>query len=180
MIKVGQKKSHSFAEQIASQVLGFAISWPINIALLPALGMPCTTVKAFWVTLMFVGISIVRGYIVRRVFNYLHVRTPISSELQIDMASDIIKTDNGEAHVDFNDKGDVCIYSFTAEEPARAGNGTRLLREVIGRYGPMVHVFDPGEDGSPSREFWEAMQRRGLVYAMYDEAERLITPRESV
>lgn len=180
MIKVGQKKSHSFAEQIANQVLGFAISWPINIALLPVLGMPCTTAKAFWVTLMFVGISIVRGYIMRRVFNYLHVRTPISEDIRVDAVNDILKTINGEAHVEFNARGDVCIYYFTAEAPLRVGNGTRLLREVIGRYGPKVHVFDPGEDGSPSREFWEAMQRRGLVYAMYDEAERLITPRESV
>lgn len=70
----GQRRSHSFLEQIANQFIGFTISWPINIVLLPMLGMPSSVGKAFWVTAMFMAISVVRGYFTRRLFNYIHVK----------------------------------------------------------------------------------------------------------
>lgn len=69
-----QTRWQSFTEQLANQVVSFGIAWCINIFLLPALGMPGGAGKAFGVTLLFVAISTVRGYCLRRVFNRLHHR----------------------------------------------------------------------------------------------------------
>lgn len=78
-------------EQIINQVCGFGFAWGINIFLLPALGMPGGASKAFGVTFLFMSISIVRGYFVRRLFNWWHVRKPVAS---LEHAGGITETAN--------------------------------------------------------------------------------------
>ncbi len=70
----GQKKAHSLWEQIANQIVSFAIAWPINMALLPALGVPASAGKAFIVTVIFTIVSFIRGYFMRRLFNLIQIK----------------------------------------------------------------------------------------------------------
>lgn len=73
-MSTGQTRLHSFAEQIANQVVGFGISFGVNLIILPALGMPGGAGKALLMTIVFTVLSIVRGYFLRRAFNWLHLR----------------------------------------------------------------------------------------------------------
>lgn len=74
-MKMGQSRLHSFMEVNANMLVGIAISTVINRYLLPVLGMAAVDwSKAFWVTMLFTVVSMFRSYIVRRTFNWLHVR----------------------------------------------------------------------------------------------------------
>lgn len=65
----GQKKSHSFAEAIFNVVIGFFISMAANMIVLPWFGFKVSIRSAFWIGIIFTVISIVRSYILRRLFN---------------------------------------------------------------------------------------------------------------
>ena len=65
----GQKKSHSLAEAIFNVVIGFIISMVANLIVLPWFGFYVTFGQAFGIGLIFTVISIVRSYVLRRIFN---------------------------------------------------------------------------------------------------------------
>lgn len=73
----GQKKSHSFAEAIFNVVIGFIISFVANIIVLPWFGFNVTMSAAFNIGIIFTFISIVRSYLIRRLFNRIMIwRSP--------------------------------------------------------------------------------------------------------
>lgn len=65
----GQKKSHSFAEAIFNIAIGFFISMAANMIVLPWFGFKVSLSSAFNIGVIFTIISIVRSYILRRLFN---------------------------------------------------------------------------------------------------------------
>ena len=65
----GQKKSHSFAEALFNTVFGFGISMVDNLIVLPMFGIKISLSNAFNIGAIFTLISIVRSYVLRRVFN---------------------------------------------------------------------------------------------------------------
>ena len=65
----GQKKSHSAIEAIFNTVIGFGISMTANLIVLPIFGYKVGISQAFWIGIIFTLISIVRSYILRRIFN---------------------------------------------------------------------------------------------------------------
>lgn len=69
-----QKKRHSFFEACVSTAIGFLIAYVTTIVVLPAFGFRATLSQSFWITCIFTVISIIRGYYVRRLFNWLHFR----------------------------------------------------------------------------------------------------------
>jgi len=65
----GQTKLGSMAEAWTNVVVGFGINYAGNIFILPALGVPMSTSKAFHIGLIFTVISVARSYGLRRVYN---------------------------------------------------------------------------------------------------------------
>lgn len=65
----GQKKSHSALEALFNTLIGFGVSMIANLLVLPCFGLKVTVSSAFWIGVIFTGISIVRSYVLRRLFN---------------------------------------------------------------------------------------------------------------
>lgn len=72
-IKKGQRKSHSFLETFLGTFIGFFISLIAQRNIFPLYGIHISTSQDMQIVLIFTGISIARGYIVRRFFNKLHI-----------------------------------------------------------------------------------------------------------
>ena len=69
-----QKKRHSLLEACASTAIGYVIAFITTLAVLPLFGFTPTLHQNFWITNIFTVVSILRGYYVRRLFNYLHAK----------------------------------------------------------------------------------------------------------
>ena len=70
-VSSGQSKFGSFVEAWANIIVGFTINWCANMLILPMFGFDITAAKAFWIGVVFTGISLARSYILRRWFNGL-------------------------------------------------------------------------------------------------------------
>jgi hypothetical protein len=66
-----QTRMGSLAEAWANIAVGFGINYAANLAVLPLFGLPVTAGDAFWIGLIFTGISLARSYVLRRWFNGL-------------------------------------------------------------------------------------------------------------
>lgn len=69
-----QKKRHSLLESCVSTGIGFIIAYITTMLVLPAFSFRASFAQGFWITSIFTVISVIRGYWVRRLFNYLHLR----------------------------------------------------------------------------------------------------------
>jgi hypothetical protein len=67
-----QSRRMSLVETLASTAVGFGIAWGTNLLVLPRI--PPTVSGSFWIACIFTGVSLVRGYCLRRFFNWLHHR----------------------------------------------------------------------------------------------------------
>lgn len=67
-----QSRTSSAAETAASTVIGFAVSWAATPFILAAFGYAAGAATAFGITVVYTALSLVRGYVVRRVFNRLN------------------------------------------------------------------------------------------------------------
>jgi len=67
-----QSKSKSLIESITNTIVGFMVSLLIQIAIYPILGIPVTISQNLVITSIFTIASILRGYIIRRIFNKQH------------------------------------------------------------------------------------------------------------
>ena len=66
---MGQTRLGSWLEAWANIAVGFAINWAANMIVLPWFGFHVTASTAFHIGLVFTVISLVRSYVLRRVFN---------------------------------------------------------------------------------------------------------------
>lgn len=64
-----QSKKFSIIESITNTATGFIVSLFIQLIIYPALNIPVTFEQNMLITSVFTAVSIIRGYIVRRVFN---------------------------------------------------------------------------------------------------------------
>ena len=64
-----QNKKQSLIESIAQTIIGLGTSIIIQVVLYPILGIPVSFTQNLIITAVFFVVSIVRGYIVRRIFN---------------------------------------------------------------------------------------------------------------
>jgi hypothetical protein len=69
----GQKKSHSIFESITNVCVGFGINFTANMLLFPLFGWHISAEQNVLLGIIYTGISIVRSYILRRVFNRIMV-----------------------------------------------------------------------------------------------------------
>jgi uncharacterized membrane protein YbhN (UPF0104 family) len=66
-----QTKRKSLIESIAQTLIGLFTSILIQFVLYPIMGIPVTIFQNIIITLVFFIVSIVRGYLVRRLFDKL-------------------------------------------------------------------------------------------------------------
>jgi hypothetical protein len=64
-----QTKKYSFAESLVNTFTGLLVSFLIQLAIYPALGIPVRISQNLIITAVFTIASIIRSYLVRRVFN---------------------------------------------------------------------------------------------------------------
>jgi len=65
-----QKRKHSLIEAITNTSVGFIISFLIQIIMYPIMDIPVRFSQNIIITIIFTIASILRSYIIRRVFNY--------------------------------------------------------------------------------------------------------------
>lgn len=72
---MSQRRLHSFGEAVFNNVVSFGIAYGINLIVIPVFRRTLTDNQtALWLTTIFSIVSIVRQYILRRFFNWLHLR----------------------------------------------------------------------------------------------------------
>lgn len=64
-----QPRSVSAIEVLVGTVAGFFVSLVLTFTVLPAFGYAVTSSHAWGITAIYTGASLLRGYIVRRMFN---------------------------------------------------------------------------------------------------------------
>ncbi len=64
----------SLIESVASTLLGYSVATAANFYILPLFGYPVTFRDASSIGVIFTVISLIRGYAVRRLFNWLWLR----------------------------------------------------------------------------------------------------------
>ena len=67
-----QSKWMSVVETCASTAIGFAVALLTQILVFPWFGLHPSLGENLWITVIFTGVSLVRGYAVRRFFNWVH------------------------------------------------------------------------------------------------------------
>lgn len=71
---MSQTKKQSFAESCTSTAIGFSLSFILGLIIYPNLSQPVTPWMTFLVTIAFTILSLFRGYLIRRLFNWWHHR----------------------------------------------------------------------------------------------------------
>jgi len=69
---MAQTKKQSIIEVIANTLVGFIISVIVSVFLFPMMGIPVTFGENLGITLIFTVISLIRSFVMRRIFNKLH------------------------------------------------------------------------------------------------------------
>jgi hypothetical protein len=64
-----QSKKHSVIESITNTVVGLLVSFLVQLAIYPLMGIGVTIKQNLVITFIFFVLSFVRGYIIRRIFN---------------------------------------------------------------------------------------------------------------
>jgi len=65
-----QSRFQSLIEAWAGTVVGFGMSLGLSTVVYPAFGHTFTLIQNFWIVTIFTVASVIRGYAVRRFFNY--------------------------------------------------------------------------------------------------------------
>ena len=65
-----QTKKESLLEILISVAIGWLIGFISNMVILPLFGYPISVADSIYISILFTLISIIRGYIVRRYFNW--------------------------------------------------------------------------------------------------------------
>ncbi len=71
---MSQAKRHSLLEACISTAIGFVVAFVSNYVIMRAFGFTLTLGQNFWITVFFTVVSVIRGYYVRRMFNYFHTK----------------------------------------------------------------------------------------------------------
>ena len=69
----GQSRKHSALEALLNILIGFWISVLANRWLLPIWGYQVSMSQAIEIGLLFTWISLIRSYLLRRLFNFFHI-----------------------------------------------------------------------------------------------------------
>jgi hypothetical protein len=68
----GQTSRQSWAEAWVNIGVGYFISLTANMVVLPCFGVSVSLKQSFYASFAFTGLSLVRAYVLRRIFNRWH------------------------------------------------------------------------------------------------------------
>jgi hypothetical protein len=74
MPRVGQRKTASLLEVCVSTAMGFGIAYLTTMLVFPVFGIHTPWDTNLVITSIFTIVSVVRSYLFRRMFNWLHVK----------------------------------------------------------------------------------------------------------
>lgn len=74
----GQSQRASALEAVLNTLVGFWVSTLANIFLLPLWGFSPSLTQGIEIGILFTLISLLRSYLLRRAFNYFHIRQKTS------------------------------------------------------------------------------------------------------
>jgi hypothetical protein len=155
-----QSKLMSWVETCLNTTIGFAIAMATQILVFPLFGFAPPLSTNFKIALIFTVISIVRGYVLRRAFEFLHIRRPLSAFMQAVVAERYRQIEQEGWSYDHDDEHDV-------GELARAGACyARCAGQPIGSGDPVLNHGYLSMEWPWSSEWWKpAGFRRDLVKA---------------
>lgn len=64
-----QTKKQSLFESLTNTLVGFVISYGSTFVIFPLMGFNSSASKNIIITLFFTAVSVIRGYVIRRLFN---------------------------------------------------------------------------------------------------------------
>lgn len=67
-----QTKLQSLAEAVFGTLIGLLVAIASNWLVLPLFGFPVNLSQSFWIAVIFTAVSILRSFLVRRLFNWIH------------------------------------------------------------------------------------------------------------
>jgi hypothetical protein len=70
---MAQSKKGSMTETLVNTAIGYSINFAANMLILPLFGFHVTVAGNLLMGVFYTGISIVRSYVIRRVFNQLNI-----------------------------------------------------------------------------------------------------------
>lgn len=124
-----QSKAMSLVESIVNIVVGFGISLGAQIAFLPMLGVTVSLAQNVGFALIMTMISIGRSYALRRLFEALHIRRPLTPAMNAVIAErwrQIEQEGWSNEHDDSHDEGELARAG--ASYVYAAGNWPRVGR----------------------------------------------------
>jgi membrane protein implicated in regulation of membrane protease activity len=71
---MAQSRTMSAVETVMQNVVGFIIAMAVQAIVLPFWGFHPTLAENFWITFIFMAISVIRSYVFRRLFAWLERR----------------------------------------------------------------------------------------------------------
>ena len=64
-----QSRRSSFVEAVTNVGIGIVVAWAVTFAVFPLFNYEPTVAKSLYISLIFTVVSLVRSYVLRRVFN---------------------------------------------------------------------------------------------------------------
>lgn len=123
-----QPKLMSFIESVVNILVGFGISLGAQIVFLPLLGVTISFGQNFAFAVIMTVISIARSYLLRRLFEALHIRRPLSPFMQAVIAERYrqVEVEGWDAaHDDKHEAGELAsagaAYAHKAKTHLRSG-----------------------------------------------------------
>ncbi len=149
-----QSRAMSMLESILNIAIGFGISLAAQAFFLPLLGVQISLQQNLLFALIMTVISIVRSYLLRRLFEALHIRRPLSPFMQA-VVAERFRQIEGEG------------WSTTHDDAHHAGELARAGGCYADRAGlPGQSLSDVPSSWPWSRDWWKpAGFRRDLVKA---------------
>lgn len=156
-----QSRLMSFVESTTSTLAGFGISLAAQWFFLPLLGVEITFAQNVVFAVIMTAISIARGFLLRRLFEALHIRRPLSPAMQAIIAERFrqIETEGWSlAHDDAHEPGEL----------AQAGACYAIMARTWWKFPMSSRTSPPAAPGQwPwSLDWWKPQDfRRDLVRA---------------
>ncbi len=70
----GQSKKFSLLEACVNVTIGIGVAWGLSFLVFPIFGYEPTVMKTLWISLIFTAVSLIRSYLLRRLFNLICMR----------------------------------------------------------------------------------------------------------
>lgn len=124
-----QSRLMSWLETCLNTAIGFVIAMATQVMVFPLFGYSPPLSTNFKIALIFTVVSIVRGYLLRRAFEFLHIRRPLSPFTQAVIAERFRQVEQegwDTAHDDEHDAGELARAGACYAIHAGSEKGSQL------------------------------------------------------